>query len=166
MNTLLFALFIGIGATALMDMWGLARKPLLGVASPNYRLVGRWIAHMTHGQFRHDAISQSVPVRGETLIGWLAHYLIGIGFAVVLVAIWGTDWLKNPTLAPALIIGIGTVIAPLFIMQPGMGAGIAASRTPNPNSARLHSLIMHSVFGLGLYLTALALAPFFSSLLP
>jgi hypothetical protein len=42
-------------------------------------------------------------------------------------------------------------------MQPGMGAGIAASRTPRPNSARLHSVVTHAVFGLGLYAAGLVL---------
>ena len=43
-----------------------------------------------------------------------------------------------------------------FILQPAMGLGIAARRAPNPAMARLHSLVAHVVFGLGLYLTALA----------
>jgi hypothetical protein len=54
-------------------------------------------------------------------------------------------------------VGIGTVAAPFFLMQPGMGAGIAASRTPRPNAARLQSLLTHAVFGLGLYITAWAM---------
>jgi nitrous oxidase accessory protein NosD len=41
-------------------------------------------------------------------------------------------------------------------MQPGMGAGIAASRTPKPAVARINSLLTHATFGLGLYLAALA----------
>ena len=40
-------------------------------------------------------------------------------------------------------------------MQPGMGAGIAASKTPKPNAARLRSAMTHTVFGLGLYASAL-----------
>ena len=52
--------------------------------------------------------------------------------------------------------GIGTVVAPFLLMQPCMGAGIAASRTPYPASVRLHSLITHGVFGLGLYLSGWA----------
>jgi hypothetical protein len=57
-----------------------------------------------------------------------------------------------------LAVGVGSVAAPFLILQPGMGAGIAASRTPNPPAARWHSLITHTVFGLGLYLTGLAAA--------
>lgn len=151
MNNLLSILFIGIGATAVTDLWGIARKILLGIPPPNYGMVGRWIAHMAHGQFRHDSIATSSPIRGEQIIGWVAHYLIGTVFAALLIGIWGESWIHNPTIGPALAVGIGTVVAPFLLMQPGMGAGIAASRTQHPVSARLQSLITHSVFGLGLY---------------
>ncbi|MCY1457414.1 hypothetical protein D9M71_747140 [compost metagenome] len=55
---------------------------------------------------------------------------------------------------PALLFGLASLAAPFFILQPGMGAGIAASRTPRPNTARLRSLMAHTVFGIGLYLAA------------
>ncbi|MFM4648145.1 DUF2938 domain-containing protein [Aeromonas bivalvium] len=157
MNTLLAVLLIGVGATALMDLWGVARKPLLGMPLPSYAMMGRWLGHMGHGRFRHEAIGAASPIPGESLIGWSAHYLIGIAFAALLIAIQGQDWLLAPTPGPALALGLVTVAAPFLVMQPGMGAGIAASRTPNPASARVHSLINHAVFGLGLYLSGWAL---------
>lgn len=160
MNNLTRAILIGIGATAVLDIWGFARLPLLGQPVPDYGTVGRWIAHMRHGQFRHAAISRAEPVRGERALGWTVHYLIGMFFGAVLVWSAGTDWLAHPTPGPALAVGIGSVAAPFLVMQPGMGAGIAASRSPNPRRARLQSLITHAVFGIGLYLTALALALF------
>lgn len=156
MNYLASTLITGIGATAVMDLWGIARKPLLGVAPPDYGLVGRWLAHMARGRFRHESIAKSPAVHGESLIGWVAHYLIGIAFAAVLVSIWGLAWVRQPTMVPALIVGIGTVAAPFLLMQPGMGAGIAASRTPRPTAARIQSLITHAVFGFGLYAAAWA----------
>lgn len=156
MNDWLFTLIIGIGATATMDLWAIARKSLLGIAPPNYALVGRWLAHMTRGRFRHDAIAASSPMRSEGVVGWTAHYLIGIAFAALLIGIWGPAWAQHPTLGPALLVGIGTVAAPFLLMQPGMGAGIAAARTPHPAAARLQSLITHAVFGVGLYTTAWA----------
>jgi hypothetical protein len=149
-------LLIGAGATAATDLWAIARKRLLGVPAPNYGLVGRWIAHMPRGRFRHDSIAAAPPVAGERVVGWTAHYLIGIAFAAILPGIWGAAWIRNPTIGPALAVGIGTVAAPFLVMQPGMGAGIAASRTPRPASARLQSLVMHAIFGLGLYASALA----------
>lgn len=163
MSTLVFIFLIGIGATAFMDLWSIVRKMMLGVLSPNYGMVGRWIAHMAKGKFYHSAIAQSAPVRGEHVIGWISHYLIGIVFAALLIAIWGESWIHDPALGPALSIGVATVAAPFLLMQPGMGAGIAASRTPNPSQARLHSLIAHTVFGLGLFVSGWALQFLFTA---
>jgi hypothetical protein len=154
MDYLISALLIGMGATAVMDLWAIARKRLLDVPPPNYGMVGRWLAHMLRGRFRHDSIAAAPPVHGERAIGWTAHYLIGIAFAAILPGIWGMAWLHHPTIGPALTVGIGTVAAPFLLMQPGMGAGIAASRTPRPAAARLQSLVTHAIFGLGLYASA------------
>ena len=154
METFLSVVFIGAGATAVMDLWMLFRTRVLRIPAQSYALVGRWLAGVPRGQFRHERIAASPPVRGELLIGWAAHYLIGIAFAALLLAIWGIDWARQPTLAPALIVGIGTVLAPFLVMQPGMGAGIAASRTPRPGAARVQSLVTHAIFGVGLYAAA------------
>ena len=155
-------LLTGIGATAITDLWSIVGKRLLGVASPNYGLVGRWIAWLPRGRIFHDPISATAPVRGERAIGWMVHYLIGIGFAALLPALWGPEWIRQPTLLPALMVGIGTLAAPFLVMQPAMGAGIAASRTPRPTAARLQSLITHAIFGLGLYASGLLVSLAFS----
>lgn len=149
------ALLIGVGATAFMDVVAAARTRLFGVPAPDYALVGRWFAYLARGRFRHDPIGASPRVRGEHLIGWTAHYVIGIAFAILLLAIWGRDWTCRPTIGPALIVGIGSVAAPFLLMQPGMGAGIAASRTPRPAAARVRSLVTHALFGVGLYAAGL-----------
>lgn len=162
MEFLTGALLIGVGATATTDLWALARRRLLGLPLPNYGLVGRWFAYMPRGRFFHGAIAATPPVRGEHLIGWSAHYLIGIAFAALLLGIWGLDWVREPTLTPVLIVGVGTVAAPFLLMQPGMGAGIAASRTPRPAAARLQSLLMHTVFGLGLYVSGWLISAFYA----
>jgi len=81
-----------------------------------------------------------------------------VTFAFVLIAVWGRAWLDAPTLLPALVIGLGTIVAPWFVMQPAMGAGIAGSRSPNPRATRLRNLGTHAMYGLGLYGSALALS--------
>ena len=156
MDYVVSSVLTGAGATALIDIWAAARKRLLGIPALDYGLVGRWLVHAARGRFRHDRIAASPPVHGERPIGWTAHYLIGVAFAAALLAIWGLDWIRQPTLAPALIIGLASAAAPFFIMQPGMGAGIAASRTPRPNAARAQTIITHAIFGLGLYVSARA----------
>lgn len=148
------AALIGAGATAGMDAWVIARRRWFGIPANDYGLVGRWLGHMAHGQFRHERIVAARPIPHERVIGWTAHYATGIAFAAVLLAVTGLDWTRHPTLAPALLVGIATVAAPFALMQPGMGAGFAASRTPRPGAARLQSLVTHAVFGLGLYAAA------------
>lgn len=150
-------ILIGIGATALIDLWALVRRALFGIAPPSYAMVGRWLGHMLTGRFRHDSIAAAPAIPGESALGWGFHYLTGVAYAGLLVALAGAGWLERPTILPALGVGLGTVVAPFFLMQPGMGAGIAASRSPSPSSARLHSLLMHAVFGLGLWLAALVI---------
>lgn len=151
----LHVLWIGVGATAVMDVW-LAVIRRLGAPTQPFALIGRWAGHLLRGRWFDDAIAQSTPVRGERLAGWTVHYTVGIGFAALAVLVNGRAWAAEPTLLPALAIGIATVVAPWFVMQPAMGSGIAASRTATPWRNRLRSLANHAVFGLGLYLAAWA----------
>jgi len=150
------AVLVGVGATAVMDAWLMLLKRM-GVKTLDFALVGRWIGHLTRGQVAHAAIAKAPPVAGERLLGWTTHYAVGVVFAVLLVGLNGARWLDSPSLAPALALGVATVAAPLFVMQPAMGAGFAASKTPTPVKNCLRSLANHAVFGCGLYLAALCL---------
>jgi uncharacterized membrane protein YagU involved in acid resistance len=112
---------------------------------------------MPAGTLRHAAITSSQPKPFECAIGWMSHYTIGIVMATAFVVLATPDWLARPTLLPALLFGVATVVFPLFIMQPSLGLGIASSKTRAPMKARLKSLATHTVFGLGLYASALVL---------
>lgn len=149
---------MGVAGSALMDLWSAVLRRRFGVPTLDYRLLGRWIGHLPRGRFAHERIATADPVAGERPIGWLAHYAIGVTFAFLLLAIWGPAWLDAPTIGPALAVGIGTIAAPWLVMQPAMGAGVAASRTPNPTATRLRNLGTHTVYGLGLFLAAAAMS--------
>jgi hypothetical protein len=148
---------IGGGATIVMDLWALLLRQF-GVPSLNFAFLGRWLGHLPDGQWIHESIAKAAPVRGERLIGWCAHYTIGMTFAAVLLAIFGLGWAHSPSLYPALAIGILTVVAPLLVLQPAMGAGIASSKTARPAFNCVKSLVTHTVFGFGLYLAAISTA--------
>ena len=149
------AIGIGIGATLVMDVWNLFLKRTFSIASLNYCLLGRWIRHMSRGTFRHASIAAAAPKAFECPVGWVGHYTIGVVFGVVFVVLASAEWLARPTLLPALLYGVGTVVFPFFLMQPSLGFGIAAARTARPAHARLKSLATHTVFGIGLYVSAL-----------
>lgn len=154
-HLLVSAVLIGIGATLLFDLWTLFLKRAFGIPLPNWALTGRWFAHLPRGRVLHDDITRSAPVAGELAIGWGAHYCVGILFAGILLAIWGAGWAAQPRFWPALVVGLATVGCGWFILQPGMGAGIAASKKPNAGQIRLLNILGHTVFGIGLYGTAL-----------
>jgi hypothetical protein len=148
---------IGAGATIVMDAWAaLLRR--FGAPSLNFAFLGRWIGHLLRGRWLHQSIAKAAPIQGELFIGWCAHYSIGITFAALLLSVFGVEWGRSPTLQPALIVGIVTVVAPLFVLQPALGAGIASSKTTAPVFNTVKSLITHTVFGVGLFLAARATA--------
>ena len=148
-------LFRSLGATLTFDLWGLFLKRAFHIQPSNICLVGRWIRYMPEGTFKHKNIGSSPQKRAECAVGWVAHYTIGITFAVIFVGLGGNNWLQHPTPIPAIVFGIVTVLAPFFLMQPLFGLGFAASKTSNPWQARLRSLMNHTAFGVGLYLFAL-----------
>lgn len=152
---LVAALVIGIGATLMMDAWNLFLARAFGVKSLNYCLLGRWVSHIPSGKFRHSSIANAEQRPNECVIGWITHYSIGLALALSFVTIVSRNWLMSPTLLPALLFGVITVVFPFFVLQPSLGFGVASSKTPNPAKARLKSFGTHTVFGIGLYLSAL-----------
>jgi Protein of unknown function (DUF2938) len=151
--SLISAILIGLGATLTFDLWALLLKYAFKITPSDLCLTGRWIRYMPEGIFRHSNIAASPPKTAECTAGWIVHYITGVMFAITFVALAGHEWLQHPTPIPALLFGVGTVLAPFLIMQPSFGLGFAVSKTPNPNRARLRSLMNHAAFGIGLYLS-------------
>jgi hypothetical protein len=156
MAEIVFAgLLMGLLATVAMDLWALALNRFAGQPLPNWAMPGRWVAHLPRGKVFHDAIDEAAPVSGELQIGWAFHYAVGIIYGLALAAIMGADWLAQPTFLPALVFSILTVGFGWFLLQPGLGLGWAASKTPNPWTVRAMNLVAHTVFALGLWAGAL-----------
>lgn len=151
------SLIVGLIATLFMDLWALIMSSFFNMKGLDYKILGRWISHIMKGQIKHNNILTIPPTAHEKLLGQLAHYLIGIFFAALLILV-DANCLIEPTLSSPLMIAMLTLVAPFFIMQPCFGFGIAASKTPTPWSNRLKSLMAHLAYGLGLYLSSHILA--------
>jgi hypothetical protein len=152
--SIMSAILMGLGANLCFDLWAQFLKHTFKISPSNICLVGRWLRYMPEGTFKHSNIVTTPKKSTECIVGWIAHYMIGIMFALAFVALVGNNWLQHPTPIPAIVYGIITVLAPFFIMQPLMGLGYAASKTSNPTQARFRSLMNHTAFGVGLYLFA------------
>ncbi|HAT1619885.1 TPA: DUF2938 domain-containing protein [Raoultella planticola] len=148
----------GIGATLIMDLWSLVQKYLLKVPPLNYALVGRWMLWLPRGKYWHRTIATTPRIQGEVFTGWVFHYLTGVIFAFVPLVLNATVWFSQPSLKVGLLAGLLTLFAPFLILQPALGFGIAASRTPRPWLARLLSLLTHLAYGGGLYIAALMMS--------
>lgn len=148
------AILIGIGGTIILDLYAALAQRLFGIGATNWKMVGRWFGNMPRGRFVQTNIAQAAPVGGEHALGWIVHYVIGAGYGLLLVAIWGAGWLDNPDIAAPLILALALLILPYFMMMPGMGMGFAGARTPKPNVTRIKSVVGHSIFGCGMCLTA------------
>jgi hypothetical protein len=152
---ILGSVLVGIGATLVQDLWNVLLKRAFGIPSLDLCLLGRWLLHMPAGTFQHSNITAAAPKAHECALGAIAHYTIGVVFASVLVLLTSGEWLARPTVLPALLVGVVTLVFPFFLMQPALALGLASSRAPHPTRARLKSVMSHVVFGLGLYLCAL-----------
>jgi uncharacterized membrane protein YagU involved in acid resistance len=133
----------------MMDLWNLFLKRAFSIPSLNYCLLGRWVSHLPSGTLSHASIAAAPQKPHECAVGWVAHYSIGMVLALVFVLLGSGEWMARPTILPALLFGIATVVFPFFILPPSLGLGIASSRSPNPTQSRLKSLVTHTVFGVG-----------------
>ena len=158
LNAILDGILIGIGGTLAMDLWAIVLWKAFGQGAPNWAPVGRWTGHLRNGTIFHSSIADASPVVGEQALGWVVHYAVGIVYGIALALFMGESWLASPTFLPALVWGIATVSAGWFLLQPGLGLGWAASKTADPMRVRMMNLVAHTVFALGMWGTALAVA--------
>lgn len=156
MNAMASGIIMGLVATGLMDVWALLLKRFAGVPAPNWGMVGRWVAHLPKGRIFHEDIGAAAQIRGERAIGWVFHYAVGVLYGVALALFMGPEWLAAPTFWPAWLFSILMLGFGWFLLQPGLGLGWAAAKAAHPWTVRGLGLLAHTVFGLGLWIGAMA----------
>ena len=131
---------IGVIATMAMDIWAAVVKHSLRLPTADWALVGRWFGHMPRGVFVHRPIADSAPIPNELVIGWVGHYVTGVVYGLAYLYIVQVLLRTGPSLYSALVFGLITLIAPWFVMQPAMGVGVFATKTPRPGLMRIINL--------------------------
>ena len=120
-------------------------------------MIGRMAVGWAHGRFRYCSPDEMEKVSNEKLWGFMTHYAIGVGFAVPFVLGWDLFVGGPASPAWALVYGVATTVASLFLVYPSMGLGSYGRRSPEGVKAPLSSLANHLFFGVGMAV-ALALA--------
>lgn len=157
MDLLIAGVLMGIGGTVAMDIWAVVLNRVAGQPMPNWAMPGRWLGHVFRGKVFHDEIGAAEPVPNERALGWALHYEVGGIYGVIWAFIGGAAWLAHPTFVPVWIFALLTIAAGWFLLQPGMGLGWGASKTPNPWKVRGMGLLAHTAFGLGMWAVALVM---------
>lgn len=150
-------LVTGIIGTVVLDLWQLLYHRITGLPPTNWAMIGRWVGHFRDGQFVQPDIGKAAPVPNETLLGWVVHYGVGIGYAVVYLVL--TRLLgAAPSLGSALFFGAVSVSVTWFLIEPILGAGVMASHVPAEarTKVRVQDFTSHLSIGLGIYLGARA----------
>jgi hypothetical protein len=154
--TILQMLVVGLVATVTLDLWQQIARLLFGLPITNWAMLARWFGHMPQGQFVQQDIGKAVPVRNERPLGWLVHYVVATSLGVLYLLLMEYVFHAAPGLVSAMLWSIVTIIMTWFVVEPALGAGFLASRTPNPTIARLYDFSTHIAYGVGIYLGVLA----------
>ena len=140
----------GLGACIIFDLWQRVFAMFTGIPPSNWAMVGRWLLGLLGGQglIARDLAARSARPN-ETMVGWILHYVVAVGYAVLYAALMQAGWLRAG-LVDGLVFGVISVVVPWFFFMPAMGNGMMARRAPNPPLACAVALVMHAVFGLAL----------------
>lgn len=160
MNIFIHSIILGLLSTLIMDLLALLRFHFFQSKSFNYALIGRWTLSLKNFKFLYNNITSSPVVKYEMIVGWLLHYAIGVSLSFI--------YLQTPIFneqpnifISSILFGLFTTLIPLIIMQPILGFGFFASKTPRPTQSIKNSLIAHFNFGLGLFLAQYTLFKLF-----
>jgi hypothetical protein len=150
--TILQILITGIVATATLDIWQQIYRLAFGTPITDWAMIGRWVGHIPDGQFVQLDIGKAPPMANERTLGWIVHYVVGIGYAVVYLLLMRFVVGSPPSFISALVFGAVSVVVTWFFMEPILGAGVTGSKIPGQAGAMVHDFTSHLSLGIGLYI--------------
>lgn len=157
-------LVAGVVGTAILDLWQRVYHLATGLPPSNWAMIGRWVGHFRDGQFVQADIGKATPVPNEAALGWIVHYVVGIGYAAVYLLLMRCVFAAPPDLVSALVFGAVSVGVTWFVMEPILGAGAMAGHVPAAVRAKVvgQDFTSHLSIGFGIYLGTLV-ARFFGA---
>ena len=155
MELLLWSIVGGVIGTVFMDIADKIMERTnftMGAACGGPRALGRWFLGLLSGQFVHENIIESSPVRNEVLVGWVFHYGLGAGVALTYPLFYLALNIPMPEnhLVPGFLWGLATTVLPWFTNFPGFGWGFFGLRAPKGMRSLMAPAIGHACYGLGL----------------
>ena len=150
MDVIVSGVVAGVLGTLFMDSLNhlFARRRM--ISKIDVGMIGRMAAGWTHGRFFYHHPDEIEQVSNEVLYGYVAHYAIGVGFAIPYLLGW--NLLVGGTASPvwAIVYGVATTAGSWFFIFPSMGLGALGRRSPEGIRSSLSSLANHLFFGVGM----------------
>jgi len=143
-------ILVGVGACVIFDLWQRIFQKLTDIPATNWAVTGRWfLGVMLNGRLIARDL-EAMPARANELaVGWLLHYGIAIGYAVIYAGLMQAGWLAVG-FTDGLIFGVISVLVPWLFLLPCLGKGIMARLTPTPRLVCAMALMMHTLFGISI----------------
>ena len=149
---IILGIISGIFATLLFDIFQISLSYAYNIKKSKWNLVGRYFSGLREKKYFRDNLEDEAIVKYELIIGYCVHYLVGSIFGLIYVSLNKVFFLE-PSLLLALIIGFITVLGSWIIMMPfAFNIGFFASKKEEQNQLIVQNLIIHFIFGIGLYL--------------
>ncbi len=150
MSIIFSGIIAGVLGTLVMDLLNhlFARTGM--ISKIDVGMLGRMAAGWTHGRFCYSHPDEIKKVDNEVFYGYVAHYTIGVGFAIPFVLGWNLFVGGPASPAWALAYGLFTTLGSFFFIYPSMGLGVLGNRSPEGLRSPLSSLANHLFFGVGM----------------
>ncbi len=150
MDLIVAVVLVGVLGTIAMDLLNHLFARFGVIIKIDMGTIGRMSAGWARGRFRYRHPGELAPVSNEILLGYITHYAIGVGLAIPFV--FGWKLLVGGPLSPvwALVYGIATTVASVFIVYPSLGLGVFGLRSQDGIKAPLSSMANHLFFGVGM----------------
>jgi uncharacterized membrane protein YeaQ/YmgE (transglycosylase-associated protein family) len=152
MDLIVLGVVAGVLGSLTMDVSNhlLARTGVL--VKIDLSMIGRMAAGWARGRFRYGHPRGIQQVARERSFGYLAHYMIGVGLAVLYVFGWNHLIGGFPSPLWAVAYGAATTLAAYLVIFPSIGLGVCGRHSPDGITAPLSSLVNHIFFGIGMAL--------------
>ena len=149
---LLQGIISGLFATIIFDLYQLSLNYAYGIEKPKWNLLGRYFLGYKESKFIRKTLIDDEELDNELFWGYCFHYLIGIIYGIIFV-ILNFLLFEYPSILFAYFFGFSTVLgAWCFLMPFAYNLGFFASKSPQRINILVQNLIVHFVFGTGLFI--------------
>ena len=149
---ILQGLISGLIATLIFDLFNQSLNIAYSIDKPKWNLLGRYFLGYKEGRYVRNSLVDDDEVKNELLWGYLIHYGIGIIYGLIYV-ILNNIFFDYPSIFIAYLFGFITVLgAWCYLMPFAYNLGFFASKSNQRFHILAQNLIVHFVFGTGLFI--------------